>query len=366
MRLTACGRLVTCGLLIALILAWFLTGCDDDPTSSASGSLTIVSLTAEPDTVAPSGVAVLTCVASSPDADSLRYAWSAEHGTVSGNTDTVSWTAPDSIGRYAISVTVTDGNGGSASGAVEVEVLGGTLLVKTRDGLMAIDLRGSARLLAEQIGWVEVHGTRIFVARRNIAELDHDGQVVGIWWFPGTIPFSTGFVALPDDTFAHLNSEYDRVYFMDETGMFVTPVDMPEASPDEAQVMRGLVVDNRLIISETGTGKLAAFDLDTLAASIWRDLHGMGPLGDIDHADGIYYLCQGSTLYRFSEGGEIGALCTIDGADLAGVAVAGHHAYLVASSSGTLYRVDIASGETSTMVEGLDYPQDIEYLPADL
>ncbi len=353
-------------VLVALTVAWLLTGCDDDATGPPSGTPVIVSLMADPDTVGLSGVAVLTCVASDPDADSLHYAWSAQHGTINADADTATWTAPDSVGCFPVVLTVTDGSGAVASGTVEIEVIGGTLLIKTRNGLMAVDLYGESFPFAEQIGWVEVFGTRIFVARRNIAELNHDGELIGLWALPGPIPFSTGFVALADEVFVHLNNEYDRVYFMEEYGLIVIPVDMPEASPDELQNMRGVVVDNRLLISETGTGKLAAFDIDAHSATVWRDLHGMGALGDIDHVAGVYYLSQANTLYRFNEGGGIAAVATVGDADITGVAVVGNSAYLVAASSGRLYRVQIDTGQVLVMLEGLSYPQDIEYVPVDL
>jgi hypothetical protein len=64
----------------------------------------------------------VTCNASDPDGDELSYDWSASGGEINGETATVNWTAPDAVGSYRITVTVTDGRGGEVTDYVTVTV----------------------------------------------------------------------------------------------------------------------------------------------------------------------------------------------------------------------------------------------------
>ena len=74
------------------------------------------------------GEVALTATASDPDGDPLTYAWSAPTGAFDGPTDgaTARWTAPDEIGPVTIRVEVSDGQGGTASAEVTVEVVNRT------------------------------------------------------------------------------------------------------------------------------------------------------------------------------------------------------------------------------------------------
>ena len=62
--------------------------------------------------------------ASDPDGDPLTYRWNAPAGQFTGGTSgaTTTWQAPDDPGSVPISVTVTDGNGGSASDTANITV----------------------------------------------------------------------------------------------------------------------------------------------------------------------------------------------------------------------------------------------------
>ncbi len=62
--------------------------------------------------------------ASDPDGDPLTYRWNAPAGQFTSGTSgaTTTWQAPDDPGSVPISVTVTDGNGGSASDTANITV----------------------------------------------------------------------------------------------------------------------------------------------------------------------------------------------------------------------------------------------------
>jgi len=71
----------------------------------------IVSLTADTDWVEPSNSCQIECAASDDDGDELSYEWSADGGDISGTGSFVTWTAPEAVGLYNITVAVTDGHG---------------------------------------------------------------------------------------------------------------------------------------------------------------------------------------------------------------------------------------------------------------
>jgi hypothetical protein len=64
-----------------------------------------------------------TCVASDPDSDNLTYSWTADNGTIKGNGPSARWTSPSWMGKYNISVTVSDGKDGETKATQEVRVL---------------------------------------------------------------------------------------------------------------------------------------------------------------------------------------------------------------------------------------------------
>lgn len=64
---------------------------------------------ADPATVATGGTSAITSLASDPDGDTLTYAWSADGGVITGSGSTVVWTAPATVGTYAITCKVSDG-----------------------------------------------------------------------------------------------------------------------------------------------------------------------------------------------------------------------------------------------------------------
>jgi outer membrane protein OmpA-like peptidoglycan-associated protein len=80
---------------------------------------------APPCNVEPGGTLGLSAPARDPDGDTLTYRWTAPVGTFSTpNAPTTNWTAPsDFEGTVPLTVTVTDGKGGSASATTNVQVV---------------------------------------------------------------------------------------------------------------------------------------------------------------------------------------------------------------------------------------------------
>ncbi|HEX76132.1 MAG TPA: PKD domain-containing protein [Dehalococcoidia bacterium] len=82
----------------------------------------ISSLVADPSTALPKGSSTITCVATDPDGDEVRYSWSASEGNVTGVGNKVTWVAPNKDGTFDITVLVSDGKGGETTGYVSVTV----------------------------------------------------------------------------------------------------------------------------------------------------------------------------------------------------------------------------------------------------
>lgn len=108
-------------VVIVIVAALSVVGCG----TKINQVPTINSLIANPNTVVEGGSSTVTCTATDPDADTLTYTWSATGGTVTGTGSIITWIAPSAVGTYTITVTVADGNGGTASDDVVVTVISG-------------------------------------------------------------------------------------------------------------------------------------------------------------------------------------------------------------------------------------------------
>ncbi len=64
-----------------------------------------------------------TCIASDEDGDRLFYQWTADNGTINGSGATVTWMSPATMGKYNITVTVSDEKGGQDTAIQEARVI---------------------------------------------------------------------------------------------------------------------------------------------------------------------------------------------------------------------------------------------------
>lgn len=112
----------TCALLASA------AGCGSDDTSESTenGAPEITDLSADQDAVLTLGTATISVAATDPDGDALTYTWAVTAGTLDatdGETPKL-FTAPDARGPVTITVTVSDGNGGTAEETLELGVVG--------------------------------------------------------------------------------------------------------------------------------------------------------------------------------------------------------------------------------------------------
>jgi len=353
-------------VLLIPVFVISLQGCGDDPAGPSNGAPNITGLVADPGTVDPAGYCTVTCTATEPDGDELTYTWGSSAGTVSGSGSAVTWAGPITAGTYNVWVAVDDGQGKTDSDTVAVEVRGGTLLVRITGNVIAVSMTGDYFTLYPSSVGIEVVGTRIFTGPYDIREIDHSGNVIGTITRPAGSPSKVTTFAAFDGGFAFLENWGDTVTFVSESGTLLENVVMPEASSVN-QAIRTVAVGNKLIISETGTQKLVEADLTSHDMSIFKDMTQLdGWLLDIDYSDGSYYLNQYEDIYEFTESGEPQVLGNIPGGSMLYLAVVGKYVYATDRNAGKIYKVDIFTGESEVMVEGLPSPLDIEFLPVAL
>lgn len=82
----------------------------------------IDSLSAEQTGCGSTDVVPIDCVAYDPDGDKLEYSWEATGGEISADGSFAVWTAPEEYDTYYITVTVTDGRGGTAEDQIHIRV----------------------------------------------------------------------------------------------------------------------------------------------------------------------------------------------------------------------------------------------------
>jgi hypothetical protein len=109
--------LIIVGIVVAAVLLSILFY-----TMLANHRPIIISLKAEPERVLPRESCQIVCNATDPDGDELSYGWSADGGGITGEGDTVTWTAPNSVGSYNVTVVVIDSRGGAVMDYVTITV----------------------------------------------------------------------------------------------------------------------------------------------------------------------------------------------------------------------------------------------------
>ena len=82
----------------------------------------IASLSISPEIVEPKGDCQIRCSVIADEGQQLEYLWLCSNGSIDGNGDEATWTAPSRTGRYKIVVTVTDSDGQNDSLAIDIRV----------------------------------------------------------------------------------------------------------------------------------------------------------------------------------------------------------------------------------------------------
>jgi outer membrane protein OmpA-like peptidoglycan-associated protein len=102
------------------------------PPPPAANRPPTVQARCEPCTVEVGRTATVTADAKDPDGDTVTYKWSAPSGTLQNPGDRqTAWVAPQQDGPVQITVTVSDGKGGTASASTTIQVVRPTLVELT-------------------------------------------------------------------------------------------------------------------------------------------------------------------------------------------------------------------------------------------
>lgn len=86
----------------------------------------ITSLATDADWSTPLGTIQVMCTASDPDDEELSYEWSSSGGSINGTGTAVTWTAPEEVGIYYVTVVVKDGYGAEDTKSATISVTTGT------------------------------------------------------------------------------------------------------------------------------------------------------------------------------------------------------------------------------------------------
>jgi hypothetical protein len=109
-------------ILFAMIIAMVSSSCKKDEEEK-NNNPTVTSVMVTPGSVNANGIASVTVIATDPDNDPLTYSYNVTGGAISGSGAAVSWTAPSMEGAHSVTVTVSDGKGGQATGNGALTVL---------------------------------------------------------------------------------------------------------------------------------------------------------------------------------------------------------------------------------------------------
>ena len=152
---------------------------EDGKGGSAQASLTmsvganqpplISSLVAEPSSILYGSSTMITCIATDPDGDVVRYSWSASEGNVTGVGEKVTWVSPNKGGEFNVTVIVSDGKGGETTGNVMVTVSAATRTVTINP-------------VAEETGTVRNDGDRD-TSRTMAGDDDKNNGYCAFWSF---------------------------------------------------------------------------------------------------------------------------------------------------------------------------------------
>ena len=222
-------------------------------------------------------------------------------------------------------------------------------------------------------GIVRLCGDEIYVARPygiqpTVTVYNRAGEQVRTIPVPAEVRHFVSYVVSPDGRIAFLDNESDAIYFVDRTGKYLKTVRMREVPDSGLQNCDGVVAGNKLIVSEDGSKRLLAIDLDVYEATIFRDLRQLPGswLGSITFAAGKFYVCTPNQVFSFSpdDPTEHHVATLPDGIfNTAGIAHQAGRLFVVANKAGVVYEIDLASGNTKLIADGLQDPRGIVVLP---
>ena len=242
----------------------------------------------------------------------------------------------------------------------------GVLIFSDKDGTWLLNHEGVKTLFNSDGGRdLEVFENKIYLHwGHDVSVYDPEGNLIRSIAVDNRIAYPYKMSVLPGENLAFLNNDNDTVSFTNSAGELVKSMSFTNAPPDESlQSVNGVVVENNLIISEDGNSQLVRIDLGNYQWSVFKDFqHLPGWLGDIDYADGTYYMAQSTKIFSFTEDEGENLVCELPEGNNTGLAVHGNFAYVTSNFGNKVYRVNLQNGSFEVMVGDANYPQDIELI----
>ena len=170
---------------------------------------------------------------------------------------------------------------------------------------------------------------------------------------------------LPGPRFAILNNAKDEVAVFGEDYNLIKTAKLSDSPDNHLQNTHGIVVGNDLVVSEDGHHRIVKMDLKTYEVSVLRELPKLRPwLGAIAYQNNTYYVCTNSSIFSFHDDkGDVKHVADIDGRNITGMSVVGDFAYVVTNATGAVFKVDLDSGSSRMIVEGLIRPKGLLRIP---
>ena len=109
-------------VLLFILTLTFQSSCAPPPPAQPNRAPVIEYINYAKDAFATSEVQI-DCTAKDADSDNLTYQWNAESGQISGIGPNVLWMPPGKMGKYPITLVVTDGKGGVATENISIRVV---------------------------------------------------------------------------------------------------------------------------------------------------------------------------------------------------------------------------------------------------
>jgi len=238
--------------------------------------------------------------------------------------------------------------------------------VATQDGVVCVSQNGSISMYYEQDTphyGVEVrNGTTYIWDDGVIKAFSKEGVQTGTTIVPGGLTCNN-FVVIGGGRFALLRNMADEVIFIRDSELIQT-VKILDEPDSHAQNLDGVVVGDRLIISEDGYNHVLSIDLQSYELSLFKDLSGWpGWIGAIEYSNGSYYIATfDEVILVFQEGGDVEPLVTLPEENLTGIVVFNNYAFVTVNFADMIYKVNIQTGSYDTFATGLNYPTDIELI----
>ena len=254
-------------------------------------------------------------------------------------------------------------------------------LVAERDQISQISLTGEKEKFEDFASKIECCGETVYLSRQgNLTALDLQGNQVSEIKRADEIESQINFTAIPQGGFAFLDNRNDKVYFTDAQGHYAKAIAIKDSVDKHAQNMHGIVVGNRLIVSEDGDRQIVSIDLTTYQKTIFRSLPQLRSwLGAIAYHQGIYHICNPQEIYSFTEDSQdITRIAKVPKKNITGIEVVDGKAYVIVNGpnkieeengkrilvpTGALYEVDLKTGNVRVIKDELFKPNDLAIIP---